>query len=83
MPAVDEPADDAAHERLAVDGHGGLGADVGQRLEARAEAGGQHAARAAPDGQLPASDASNTMSWPVRPNASRCWRNRPRYESRM
>jgi len=36
-----EDSDHAADERLAVDGDGGLGADVGQRLQSCAEAGSQ------------------------------------------
>ena len=78
-----QPADDAAHEGFAIDGDGGFRADVSQRLQSSAKTRGEQERAAAPGGQLPSSDSSNTMSGPAMPNSSRSWRNTPRYESRM
>ena len=41
-PLAGEPPNDAARKRFAVDWDGGLGSKVGQRFQARAEAGGEH-----------------------------------------
>ena len=74
-PAVYRPSNDAVDERYAGDGHCDFRPVVRQRAQARSVAGRQDQGARGKDGQ---DVSSNTMSAPVRPSASRCFRSRLR-----